>query len=189
MRWIALVGLVAAAALGVGCGDEEANGDQDANQSGAAMKDESGGAMKDGPMKGDEAMRKDAAMRFEASSSAAKGRLIKTVGSEYGQVVADVKGEAFYVFGKEQSSKSKCYGACARAWPPVLTSGKPRAGKGVTAKLLGTTKRSNGKLQVTYDGQPLYYYVDDTPGNILCQNVSEFGGLWLVVSPGGAPVV
>ena len=191
MRWIALAGLVAAVALlGAGCGDDNANGDQGAGQSGAAMKDESSGAMKDdGAMKGDGAMREDAAMRSEASSSVAKGRLIKAVGSEYGQVVADVKGEAFYVFGKEQSSKSRCYGACARAWPPVLTSGKPRAGKGVKAKLLGTTKRSNGKLQVTYDGQPLYYYVDDTPGNILCQNVSEFGGLWLVVSPGGAPVV
>jgi predicted lipoprotein with Yx(FWY)xxD motif len=187
MRWIALVGLMAAVAMiGAGCGDDEANGDQGASQSGAAMKDDSGEAMKEDA---DEAMKEDAAMKSDASSSAAKGRLIKAVGSEYGQVVADAKGEAFYVFGKEQSSKSKCYGACARAWPPVLTSGKPRAGKGAKANLLGTTKRADGKLQVTYADQPLYYYVDDTPGNILCQNVSEFGGLWLVLSPGGAPVV
>jgi predicted lipoprotein with Yx(FWY)xxD motif len=75
-----------------------------------------------------------------------------------------------------------------RAWPPVLTNGKPRPGNGVKAKLLGTTKRSNGKLSVTYAGQPLYYYVDDTPGNILCHDVVEFGGLWLILSPGGAPV-
>ncbi len=191
MRWIALVALVAVAALlGAGCGDDDADGDQGASQSGTAMKDESGGAMKDdGAMEGDEAMREDTAMRSEASSRPGKGRLIKAVGSEYGQVVADATGEVFYVFGKEQSSKSKCYGACARAWPPVLTSGKPRAGKGAKANLLGTTKRANGKLQVTYDGQPLYYYVDDTPGNILCQDVVEFGGLWLVLSPGGAPVV
>ncbi len=195
MRWIALVALMAAVGLlGAGCGDDD-NGDQGATQTGAAMKDESdaamkdesGGAMKDeGKMK-DEAM-EEAAMKSDASASAAKGKLIEAVGSEYGQVVADGKGEAFYVFGKESSAKSKCYGACAAAWPPVLTNGKPRAGKGVTASSLGTTKRANGKLQVTYDGQPLYYYVDDTPGNILCQNVSEFGGLWLVVSPGGAPV-
>ena len=197
MRWISLVALVAAVGLlGAGCGDDDANGDQSATQTGAAMndesdaamKDESGAAMKDeGKMK-DEAMSEEAAMKSDASASAANGRLIKAVGSEYGQVVADAKGEAFYVFGKESSAKSKCYGACAAAWPPVLTNGKPRAGKGVTASLLGTTKRANGKLQVTYDGQPLYYYVDDTPGNILCQNVSEFGGLWLVLSPGGAPV-
>ena len=102
-------------------------------------------------------------MKSDASSSAAKGRLIKAVGSEYGQVVADAKGEAFYAFGKEQSSKSKCYGACARAWPPVLTSGKPRAGKGAKANLLDTTKRANGKLQVTYDGQPLYCYATTLP--------------------------
>jgi predicted lipoprotein with Yx(FWY)xxD motif len=164
MRWITLVALVAAVGLlGAGCGGENANGDQGTGQAGAAMKS-------------------------DASASAAKGRLIKAVGSEYGRVVADGRGEAFYIFDKEKSARSRCYGACAIAWPPVLTNGKPRAGKGVKASLLGTTRRANGKLQVTYDGQPLYYYVDDTPGNILCQNVSEFGGLWLVVSPGGAPI-
>jgi predicted lipoprotein with Yx(FWY)xxD motif len=197
MRWIALVALVTAVGLlGAGCGDDDANGDQSATQTDAAMKDESSAAMKDesgaamkdeGKMTG-ESMSEEAAMKSDASASAAKGRLIKAVGPEYGQVVADGKGEAFYVFGKENSAKSRCYGACAAAWPPVLTNGKPRAGKGVKASLLGTTKRANGKLQVTYDGQPLYYYVDDTPGNILCQNVSEFGGLWLVVSPRGTPV-
>jgi predicted lipoprotein with Yx(FWY)xxD motif len=182
MRWISLVALVAAVGLlGAGCGGGDANGDQSATQTGAAM-DESDVAMKD------ESMSQEAAMKSDASASAANGRLIKAVGSEYGRVVADAKGEAFYVFGKESSAKSKCYGACATAWPPVLTNGKPGAGKGVTASLLGTTKRANGKLQVTYDGRPLYYYVDDTPGNILCQNVSEFGGLWLVVRPGGEPV-
>lgn len=170
MRWIALVALVAAAtALGAGCGDDDGNDDPSAKQSGAAMKE-------------------NVAMKSDASSSVTTGRLIKAVGSEYGRVVADAKGEAFYLFDKEQSSKSECYGACARAWPPVLTRGKPRVGNGAKASLLGTTKRANGKLQVTYAGQPLYYYVDDTPGNILCQNVSEFGGLWLVVKPGGAPV-
>ena len=128
------------------------------------------------------------AIEAAATTNAAKGRLIEAVGSEYGKVLADAKGEAFYVFGKERSAKSECHGDCARAWPPVLTSGKPRAGKGARAKLLGTTRRANGKLQVTYAGQPLYYYVDDSPGVILCQNVSEFGGLWLVVSPRGAPV-
>lgn len=176
MRWIAFAALVAVtAALGAGCGDDDSN-DPSANRSGAALKDDS-----------DEATNEDVAMKSDASSDAAGGRLIKAIGSEYGRVVADAKGEAFYIFDKEQSSKSECYGACARAWPPVLTSGRPRAGKGAERGLLGTTKRTDGKLQVTYAGRPLYYYVDDTPGNILCQNVSEFGGLWLVVEPGGAP--
>ena len=116
------------------------------------------------------------------------GKTVKAVGSDFGQVIADGRGEAFYLFGKEKSAKSLCYGECARVWPPVLSKGAPRAGNGVNAKLLGTTKRKNGKLQVTYHGHPLYYYVDDSPGTILCQDVSEFGGLWLVVKPNGNPV-
>jgi predicted lipoprotein with Yx(FWY)xxD motif len=123
-----------------------------------------------------------------ASSSATRGKKVKAVGSSYGKVIADGRGEAFYLFGADRGGKSRCYGACARAWPPVLTKGRPRAGPGVKARLLGTTRRSNGKLQVTYKNHPLYYYVDDSPGRILCQNVSEFGGLWLVVKPSGNPV-
>lgn len=173
MRAMMLAGLiVAVGALGAGCGDSGS----DDGQANAAT-----------PQSG-EAMEASEAMKSDAMASRSKGRVIKAVGSEYGKVVADAKGEAFYLFDKEDGPKSECYGACAKAWPPVLTSGKPRAGKGVKASLLGTTKRKNGKLQVTYAGQPLYYYVDDSPGNILCQNVDEFGGLWLVVKPNGAPV-
>ncbi len=117
-----------------------------------------------------------------------KGKRVKAVGSSYGRVIADGRGEAFYLFAKERGRSSRCYGACARAWPPVLTRGRPRAGKGAKAKLLGTTRRRNGKLQVTYAGHPLYYYVHDSPGNILCQDVVEFGGRWLVVRPSGRAV-
>ena len=70
----------------------------------------------------------------------------------------------------------------------MLTRGRPVAGKGIRKRLLGTTRRRNGKRQVTYDGRPLYYYVDDTPGRVLCHDVLEFGGLWLVVRPDGTPV-
>jgi predicted lipoprotein with Yx(FWY)xxD motif len=69
------------------------------------------------------------------------------------------------------------------AWPPVLTAAKPRAGKGANASLLGATRRRSGKLQVTYNGHPLYSFKDDEPGTSLCHNVDEFGGLWLVVRP------
>lgn len=103
-------------------------------------------------------------------------------------MVADRTGEAFYLFDKEQTQKARCYGECATAWPPVLTIGRPRAGNGAKQELLGMTRRRSGTLQVTYAGHPLYYYKDDTPGNILCQNVDEFGGLWLVVKPNGEPV-
>ncbi len=116
------------------------------------------------------------------------GRLVKVVDSQFGRVLADRKGEAFYLFDKERAQRSECYGDCATAWPPVLTKGQPRAGRGATQSKLGTTRRRDGSRQVTYAGHPLYYYVSDSPGNILCQNVDEFGGLWLVVKPSGKPV-
>jgi predicted lipoprotein with Yx(FWY)xxD motif len=185
----------------------------DSMKSGDSMKHESGDAMKDDSSKSGDAMKSDgdsmkhesgdamknegAAMEGGASSSSAamvanrsarRGKVVKVVSSDYGRVIADRKGEAFYLFGKETGKASRCYGACAQAWPPVITKGKPRARGAAKASLLGTTKRKNGKLQVTYRGHPLYYYVNDSPGNILCQDVNEFGGRWLVVKPTGNPV-
>jgi predicted lipoprotein with Yx(FWY)xxD motif len=76
---------------------------------------------------------------------------------------------------------------CASAWPPLLTSAAPLAGSGVQAKLLGTTKRKNGSLQVTYSGHPLYYYSADKVGKVMCQHASMHGGLWLIMKPNGQP--
>ena len=122
------------------------------------------------------------------SASAGGGVTVKAVVSRYGKVVADSKGEALYLFTKDGKGKSQCYGACAKAWPPFLTKAKPRAGKGIVGRRLGTTRRRDGKLQVTYNGQPLYYYVHDKPGVILCQDVNEYGGDWLVVAPSGRAI-
>jgi predicted lipoprotein with Yx(FWY)xxD motif len=123
-----------------------------------------------------------------ARPAAARGKRIAIVDSQFGRIVGDGRGQAFYVFDKERAGKSECYGACARAWPPVLTRGRPTAGKGVRDRLLGTVRRRSGKRQVTYRGRPLYYYVDDAPGRVLCHDVREFGGLWLVIRPDGTPV-
>jgi predicted lipoprotein with Yx(FWY)xxD motif len=126
-----------------------------------------------------------------ASASAeqtAKGTTIKLSSSDYGEVLFDADDQAIYLFDKEQGSKSECYGECAAAWPPVLTKGEPQAGKGVKASLLGTTERKDGTAQVTYNGHPLYYYAHEGPGQVLCQNVDEFGGLWLVVTADGEAV-
>ena len=120
--------------------------------------------------------------------AAKKGRTVKLVGSQFGRILGDAKGQAFYLFDKEKTKKSECYGSCAKAWPPVLTKGRPRAGKGARRGLLGTTRRRDGKLQVTYAGRPVYYYKDDGPGRVLCHNVDEFGGLWLVARANGMPV-
>ena len=85
-----------------------------------------------------------------------RGKRIKIVRSQFGRILADGRGQAVYVFDKETSSKPECRGACAKAWPPVLTRGRPVAGKGVHAERLGTTRRRSGKHQLTMDGQPLY---------------------------------
>jgi predicted lipoprotein with Yx(FWY)xxD motif len=107
--------------------------------------------------------------------------------SEYGVTLWGPDGKVVYVFGADHGSVSRCYGVCATAWPPLLTSGAPLAGPGVEAKLLGTTKRNDGSLQVTYDGHPLYYYSADMPGKIMCQHANMHGGLWLIVKPNGEP--
>jgi predicted lipoprotein with Yx(FWY)xxD motif len=109
--------------------------------------------------------------------------------SSFGKILFDGHGFVLYGFTKDTRGRSTCYGACAKAWPPYIVKSKPTAGPGVAAKLLGTTRRTDGKLQLTYAGRPLYYYVGDRkPGQILCQNVSEYGGVWLVVRPTGAYV-
>jgi predicted lipoprotein with Yx(FWY)xxD motif len=123
-----------------------------------------------------------------AQQATATGTAVKTSDSQYGQVLFDGDDRAIYYFDKESGSKSECYGECAEAWPPVLTKGDPQAGSGAQAGMLGTTQRDDGTTQVTYDGHPLYYYVDDPNGEVDCHNVNEFGGLWLAVQGNGQPV-
>ena len=125
--------------------------------------------------------------RPAAAPDAAQGRPALTIrSSDYGRIVFDMRGRALYAFTRDRGGRSTCSGACARAWPPYLVRGRPRAGAGIAASLLGTTRRGDGTLQLTFAGRPLYYYVGDrAPGQVLCQNVFEFGGLWLVVRPNG----
>jgi predicted lipoprotein with Yx(FWY)xxD motif len=124
----------------------------------------------------------------DATRPARRGTTVRVVDSQFGRILAARRGQAVYLFDKERSRRSECYGACARAWPPVLTKGRPVAGRGAKASLLGTTRRRDGKRQVTYGGRPLYYYVADAPGRVLCHDVEEFGGTWLVLRSSGKPV-
>lgn len=120
--------------------------------------------------------------------AAAAGEHIIAHRSAYGTVIFTGQNRSIYLFARDRGS-STCYGACAKTWPPVLTKAKPTAGPGVRAKLLGTVRRKGGTLQVTYAGHPLYRFIGDTkPGEITCQNVSEFGAKWLVVTPAGKAV-
>jgi predicted lipoprotein with Yx(FWY)xxD motif len=106
--------------------------------------------------------------------------------SAYGRVLFDGRGYVLYAFTRDTKRHSACYGACAKVWPVYFAKSGLNAGKGINRSLLGTTTRRDGRRQVTYAGRPLYYYVNDRkPGQILCQNVAEFGGTWLVVRPTG----
>jgi predicted lipoprotein with Yx(FWY)xxD motif len=105
--------------------------------------------------------------------------------SDFGRIVFDSSGRALYAFSRDRGT-SACYGACAAAWPPYLVRGALRAPAGVSPGLLGTTRRRDGSRQLTFAGRPLYYYVGDrAPGVVLCQNISEYGGLWQVARPSG----
>jgi predicted lipoprotein with Yx(FWY)xxD motif len=113
-----------------------------------------------------------------AAAAAAVGA--KKVG--LGTILVDGKGMTLYLFEKDKGGKSACDGACAAAWPPVLTSGTAMPGPGVTASLLGTTTRSDGTTQVTYNKWPLYYYAaDKAPGDTTGQDVDAFGAEWYVL--------
>ncbi len=117
--------------------------------------------------------------------SARKGTVITAGGSQFGKVLFDGTGQAIYLFDLETSKRSKCYDACAEAWPPVLTKHSPRATGAVQQDLLGTTKRDDGTRQVTYAGRPLYFYAHEGKDEVRCHNVPGFGGLWLAVTPKG----
>jgi predicted lipoprotein with Yx(FWY)xxD motif len=109
--------------------------------------------------------------------------------TKLGRILVDSKGITLYDFPPDKGTTSVCYGACAALWPPLLTTGKPVAGPGVHAALLGTAKRKDGKLEVTYGGHPLYYFVSDRkPGQVTGQGVNQFGGPWWVLSAAGKEI-
>ena len=112
-----------------------------------------------------------------------------TASSKLGPILVDGSGRTLYLFKKDNGTTSSCDGACATAWPPYTTTGTPKAGAGVTASLLGTTKRTDGTTEVTYHGHPLYYFARDSkPGDTNGQNVDAFGAEWYVLSPTGTEV-
>ncbi len=121
-----------------------------------------------------------------ATEVAPAGITISTANSDFGEILFDTTGQAIYLFDKETSTAPDCYDKCAVAWPPVITDGAPVAMAGVSAQLLGTASRSDGTLQVTYAGHPLYYFAGEGKKEVTCHDVVEFGGRWLVVTPGGS---
>lgn len=104
--------------------------------------------------------------------------------------LVDAQGHTLYVFEKDERGDSYCNGACAAVWPPLETSSAPTGSGGVDTAALGTIKRDDGETQVTYHGQPLYYYAGDasTPGKTKGQELEQFGAEWYVVGANGKPI-
>jgi predicted lipoprotein with Yx(FWY)xxD motif len=112
--------------------------------------------------------------------------LIRLANSNLGRILVNGKGQTLYLWQADRGSSSTCNGACASAWPAVITNGAPVAGAGVSGAKLGTTKRSDGTTEVTYNGHPLYTYIgDSSPGQATGEGSLEFGAEWDVVSAAG----
>jgi predicted lipoprotein with Yx(FWY)xxD motif len=125
-----------------------------------------------------------------SSSSASAGTKVGVAGSSLGRILVDGHGRTLYLFARDRNGKSSCSGSCSTYWPPLIASGKPIAVKGAKASLLGTTRRSDGRRQVTYRHHPLYKYVGDAgKGQTTGQGLDLSGGKWWVLSPAGNKIV
>jgi predicted lipoprotein with Yx(FWY)xxD motif len=123
-------------------------------------------------------------------SSNGGGAMVRAMPSENGRILVDGKGHTLYLFEKDEEGESYCDGACAAVWPPYETDAAPHAGGGLAGSALGTIKRPDGDLQVTYQGHPLYYYAADasTLGKTKGEGLEQFGAEWYLVGPNGKPV-
>ena len=124
-----------------------------------------------------------------ATHSAGAGAKVAVANTGLGRVLVDGRGRTLYLFDNDKRGKSACSGKCAAFWPPLLTSGKPLATAGAKPSLLGTTRRADGRLQVTYNHHPLYTFVKDTrKGQTNGEGLNAFGAEWYAVSTAGAKV-
>ena len=120
------------------------------------------------------------------SNSSGAASVVSTKTSSLGTFLVDSNGRSLYLWDADHGSESACSGACAQAWPPLTTTGTPKASGAVKASLLGTTKRADGSREVTYAGHPLYTFAGDTQaGQTTGQGSNGFGAPWWVVTPAG----
>jgi predicted lipoprotein with Yx(FWY)xxD motif len=125
-----------------------------------------------------------------ALSATRTGATVNLRKTQLGQILVNSKGHTLYLFKKDTNGKSSCTGSCAKFWPPLISHAKPTAGSGVKASLLGTTRRSNGSRQVTYNKHPLYTYTLDTKaGQTKGEGTLAFGAKWYAVSAKGTAVI
>ena len=109
--------------------------------------------------------------------------------SSLGRILVDSHGKTLYLWAHDKGHTSTCNGQCAKYWPPLVTSAKPKASAGARGALLGTSRRADGRTQVTYDGHPLYYFAGDKrAGDVKGAGLTGFGGRWDPVSAAGTAV-
>ncbi len=163
--WAAPVALLALA--GCTASDADADATSTSSDTGAAQSESSSSA--------------------GAEDSAAAPGTIDLGDTSLGTVLVDAEGVTLYMFDSDtQGGESTCYDQCATAWPPLVTDEAPGVGEGLDAALLGTVERTDGSMQVTYDGWPLYYWAQDAgPGDVHGQGVND---VWWVLDPEGVPV-
>jgi predicted lipoprotein with Yx(FWY)xxD motif len=131
----------------------------------------------------------DAPASTAPKTASGRAATVGVANSDLGKILVDSQGRTLYLFKKDSGTKSECFGACAAQWPPLRANGKPAVGSGANASLAGTTTRSDGKPQVTYNGHPLYLYQGDSKaGDTNGQGITAFGGGWFVLSPAGNQV-
>jgi predicted lipoprotein with Yx(FWY)xxD motif len=125
----------------------------------------------------------------DSSDSKSSSGTVDVASASMGKILVGPNGRTLYLFEKDKGPKSECTGDCLAEWPPLTVSGKPTAGSGVTGSKLGTSKLSDGKTIVTYNGHPLYYYAADTKaGETTGQGLDRYGAEWYVLSPAGNKV-
>jgi len=126
--------------------------------------------------------------KTEAASTT--GTVVSTATSHLGRILVNSRGHTLYLFGKDRNGKSACSGPCAAFWPPLIANGKPLVAGGARAPLIGTTRRADGRLQVTYKHHPLYTFAKDKQkGQTNGEGLNAFGAKWYAVSPAGAKVL
>ena len=127
-----------------------------------------------------------AATASPPKTSSGASATLGVANSSLGSILVNSNRRTLYLFKADVGAKSACTGACATAWPPLLATGTPTAATGLTASKLGTTTRSDGTQQVTYNGHPLYLFVKDTKaGQTNGQGVTAFGAAWFALTPSG----
>jgi predicted lipoprotein with Yx(FWY)xxD motif len=183
----ALAALVAMAVAIAGCGggssstSESSSGGSNENASGESSSG-SGGRYGGGS----ESESKSASSESAAGAESGAGVVSLGNAQKLGMVLVDSNGMTLYDFHKDKGTTSSCYGACAEAWPPMLSEGEPTVGNGAMASKLGTTERKDGTTQVTYAGHPLYTFVEDKkPGEANGNDVSAFGAQWYALKGSG----